>query len=302
MNAEQIQKAKDIPIEDFLLERGYKPVKKGGKYLHYLSMIRDEKESSFRVNLSNNKWKDYGMPGTQWDDIIGLVQSMDNCNFTEAISTLLGAKIIKSRRVVIEPHVPGIEVLSITPLKAKPLIEYLQSRGVDIDLARLYCSQAVLRFPTSPINPEQRHSYIAFRNDKGGYEFRNHYRTSISKRSSSPKYFTRIEGDPNRYNLFEGFVDMLSILTKYQKLKFSNTTVVLNSLVNLMYLYETLKTNEENNIFLNNDEAADKYIWKGDDKSKIVSLKDQGIPYTDRRDMFGIANDINDLINGKIYI
>ena len=298
MNEEQIEKAKEIPIEDFLLERGYKPVRKGGSKLYYLSMLRDEKESSFCVNMSNNKWRDFGLSG-RWDDIIGLVQEMDKCGFMQAVEKLVGTKIVKSRKVTNEPQAPGIEIENITPLKAKLLIDYLKSRGVDIDIARLYCQQAVVSFPTAK-KSEQKHTYIAFRNDKGGYEFRNHYKTRIAKVSSSPKYFTRIEAEPNRYNIFEGFIDFLSMLTKYQKQKFKNTTVVLNSLVNIRYLYETLKTNEENNIFLDNEEDADRYIWKGG--HGVESLKEQGIPYIDRREMFGIANDINDMINGRIYI
>ena len=196
---------------------------------------------------------------------------------------------------------PGIEIVNLSPLKANVLVNYLKGRNVDIDLARMYCEQATVRFPLGR-NPDREYIYISFRNDKGGYELRNHYKAKFGKRSTSPKYFTRFQGDPNTYNLFEGFIDFLSMLTKYKRQKFKNTTVVLNSLVNIAYLYETLKKNEENNLFLDNDEAADKYIWKGDKKSRIVSLKDQGIPYKDRRDLFGKNNDINDALNGEPYI
>lgn len=299
----QVNQAKQIPIEDFLFSRGYKPVRQNtGKYLRYLSMLHNEKEASFYINKANNKWKDFGMPGTKWDDVIGLVRTIDDCSFTEALERLLNIKIVKSRRVTNEEYKPGIEIVNTSPLKASVLIEYLSSRGVDIDIARLYCTEALVRFPNSTSNPNKEHLYIAFRNDKGGYELRNQYKSKIGKVSSSPKYFTRIEGDPEKYNLFEGFIDFLTMLTKYKVQQFKNTTVILNSLVNLLYLYETLKSNEENNVFFDNDEAADKYIWKGDPKMKIVSLKEQGIIYTDRRDMFALANDINDLANGKIYI
>lgn len=302
MSNQTIQ-AKQVPIEEYLSERGYKPARRSsGKHLYYLSMLHNEKVPSFVVNKNTNKWKDFGMPGTKWEDIISLVKLVDRVDFLGALEVLLKKKIIKSRRVhVAQEDKPGVEIIQKLPLQSKILIGYLQGRGIDIDIARIYCIQAVVRFPSGK-DPTQKHTYIGFRNDKGGFELRNHYKSSIKKISTSPKYFTRIINSPDKYNFFEGFVDYLTMLTKYQTQKFKNTTVVLNSLVNFAYLYETMKSNEENNIFLNNDEPADKYIYKGDKKLGIESLKDRGISYSDHRDMFKFANDINDYANGKIYI
>ena len=300
---DKVSKAKQVLIEDYLASRGYQPVNKGiGKYLFYKSMIRNEKVASFIVNKNKNRWKDMGLSDTKWNDVIALVMKLEEVDFIGALERLLNIKIVAQRRVEKKKNYRGIEIVHLSSLRNKALVEYLQSRKVDIDLARMYCFQALVKFPDG-INPKQTHLYIAFRNDKGGYALRNHYKNStIAKISSSPSYFTRIEGDPNKYNLFEGFVDYLTMLTKYKTHRFKNTTVVLNSLVNILYLYETLKSNEENNIFLNNDESADKYIWKSDFKSGVVSLKEQNIPYTDCRHLFGLANDINDFANGKIYI
>lgn len=299
---DRIKRAKEIPIEEYLFSRGYKP-KRGssGKHLFYLSMLRDENKPSFVVNRHTNKWKDLGLCD-KWEDIISLVQIIDGVNFIGALEILLKIKIdTNTRNHVIQENKPGVEIVQTLPIQSKVLIDYLQGRGVDIDLARIYCVQAIVRFPGGR-DPEQKHAYIGFRNDKGGYELRNHYRSSIRKISTSPKYFSRIAGNPDKYNLFEGFIDYLTLLTKYRTQSFKNTTVVLNSLVNLTYLYETMKSNDENNLFLDNDEPADKYIFKGDKKLKIESLKERGIPYTDRREMFKFANDINDYATGKIYI
>jgi len=300
---DRIDKAKEVPIQEYLSERGYKPARNSsGKHLFYLSMLHDEKVPSFVVNMNKNKWKDFGMPGMKWEDIISLVMKVDGVDFLEALEILLKTKIVKSRRVHLEHEVEsGIKIVQTLPLQSKVLIDYLQGRGIDIDLARIYCSQIVVTFPGGK-DPTQKHTYIGFRNDKGGYDLRNHYNSSIKKISTSPKYFTRISGNPDKYNFFEGFIDYLTFLTKFQTQKFRNTTVVLNSLVNLVYLYETMKSNDENNIFLNNDEPADKYIYNSDDFLNIISLKDRGISFIDRRDMFKYANDINDYANGKIYI
>lgn len=298
---DKVTEAKRIPIEDYLNSIGYTPVsgKRTGKYLYYFSMFRNEKVPSFCVDRGRNRWADFGM-SVKWEDVISLVQTIENLSFPKALNRLLGEKSSYSATVIKSYSKPGIEIVDIFPLRNPKLFDYLVGRNIDVDLARIYCKEALVIFPFGK-NPKKKHSYIAFRNDKGGYELRNHYGIQMAKVSSRPKYFTRILGEENKYNFFEGFIDYLSLLGQYKREKFKNTTVVLNSLVNIVYLHQTMKENEENNLFLNNDEAADKYIFKGDPKMKIESLKDLGIHYIDHREMFKEANDINDYINGKIF-
>lgn len=303
MNRELINKAKECSIVEYLLSRGYKyiPSKSKGRYFRYYSMLHNEKVPSFFVNKSDTAWIDFGL-SDEWHDIIELVRAIEQVSFSKAIEILIEKKL-PTRKIESKDYYrePGIEIVDTFDIRNPRLINYLRGRRIEIDLAKVYCREALIRFRYGN-NPEKIHSYIAFKNDKGGYELRNHYNLDISKISSSPKYFTRIAGVEDKYNLFEGFIDYLSLLSKYQTERFKNTTVVLNSLVNITYLYETLKKNTENNIFLNNDEAADKYVYKGDKKLKIKSFKEQGIDYIDRRLMFDMYNDINDYINGKILI
>lgn len=303
MDKEIVEQAKRIPIEQYLLSIGHKPLKGigSGKYFLYRSMLRNENVPSFCVDKSRNMWKDMGVD-SKWDDVISLVRMVENLSFVGALNKLLGNNF--SERIpsnVVKGSKPGLEIMDVFPLRNPRLFAYLKGRGVDIDIARIYCEEAIVKFPFGK-DPEKKHSYIAFRNDKGGYELRNHYGIQMSKVSSRPKYFTRIAGEPDKYNLFEGFIDFLTLLGKYQVQRFRNTTVVLNSLVNIAYLYQTLEKNDENNLFLDNDEAADKYIFKGDKSLGIKSLKEMGIEYIDRRELFKHANDINDYVNGKLYI
>lgn len=294
--------AKLKSIDSYLASQGYRPIKKRstGRYNVYLSILRSESEPSFFVDKNRNLWRDFGYGDEGWKDIIELVMQHEAKSFPEAINSLLSRTFIKKLDYV-EVYKPGIEIVDLRPLTDGYLLNYIRERLVDVDLARIYCQQAYVRFPTGKDSSKE-HLYIAFKNDKGGYELRNHYSVDIKKVSTSPKYFTRFNGDPEKYNLFEGFFNFLALLTRYKKDHLKNTTVVLNSLVNLVYLYETLKKCTENNIFLDNDEPADKFLFKGDPKLKIVSLKEQGIPYTDRRDIFGGANDYNDFIQGKLII
>jgi len=297
------KEAKEKSIVSYLSSQGYKPIKGRsiGRHHVYSSMLHTESNPSFFVDKDRNVWKDFGFSSTKWEDVITLVMRIESKTFPEAIDILLKRRHVRKEEISQEPHKPGIEIVNVVPLTSPILIEYLQDRKVDIDLARLYCEQATARFPRGK-NPNKEHLYISFRNDKGGYELRNQYTFDIKKVSSSPKYFTRFIADPNKYNLFEGFMDFLTMLTMYKRERFKNTTVVLNSLVNLLYLYETLRTNEENNLFLDNDLAAQKYIYTGDEKNKIISLKDRDIPFKDQRIMFGHAGDINDYAVGKLII
>lgn len=294
--------AKSKSIDSYLASQGYKPIKSRstGRYNVYSSILRNENDPSFFVDKNRNLWRDFGYGDEGWKDILELVMQHENKSFPEAINSLLNRTFVKKQEYI-EPYKPGIEIVDLKPLSDYNLIRYIRKRLVDVDLAKKYCQQATVIFPTGK-NSSREHLYIAFKNDKGGYELRNHYSYDIKKVSTSPKYFTRFDGVPDVYNLFEGFFNYLAILTRYKKDQLSNTTVVLNSLVNIVYLYETLKKNKENNIFLDNDGPADKFLFKGDPKLKIVSLKEQGIPYTDRRNIFGGANDFNDFVQGKLII
>lgn len=58
MNSKQ---AKNIAIEIYLAQQGFKPEREQGNYLWYCSPLRDEHTPSFRVNRALNSWFDYGL-------------------------------------------------------------------------------------------------------------------------------------------------------------------------------------------------------------------------------------------------
>lgn len=57
-----IHTAKQIRIEDFLHNLGYRPVKRQGINLWYRSPLREEKDASFKVNTGLNCWYDFDAP------------------------------------------------------------------------------------------------------------------------------------------------------------------------------------------------------------------------------------------------
>jgi len=280
----------DIAIEDYLSTIGMKSSRSSSKYEFFSSPFRLENHASFLVNKLTNRWQDPGYEVTlesrkpyKWHSLIDLVMELNKCSLSQAKDIILGSEANDGKPRVKVPNIPSIEIVSEDILTDTYLTQYLKRRRIDLGLARLYCKQIGVRFPNSKKDSEKVYSYIGFQNDKKGWELRS----SGMKISSTPKYFTRLEGGENFY-VFEGFFDFLSALMYYRRDKLDATIIILNSLVNLDYLTSSL-SKKQNYLFFDNDEAADK---------KLNLLKD--IPHTDlRKTLYPEYNDFNDFICGK---
>jgi hypothetical protein len=97
-------------------------------------------------------------------------------------------------------------------------------------------------------NNDKQYFALAFENDSNGYELRSKYFKGCTK-----KDITTIPGKGNSLNLFEGFFDYLSALTCFDE-RSCNTTIVLNSLVNLDKV--DLTRYDKINLFLDNDKSG----------------------------------------------
>jgi hypothetical protein len=237
---------KDISISKFLLSIGFKPSEKSRPgETWFLSPLRpEERHPSFKVNESKNIWYDFGLG--VGGSIIDLVKAYHNFTFLEAVEYLeprRGVKFAFSRK---DSTRPPIEILKTGPLWSKPLISYLaENRKINLHLARPFICEVRYRIGSNTF------SAIGFRNDLGGYELRSIY----FKGGNSPKYFTTIPGRVECVNLFEGFIDFLSILTFAQKSRPMNQTIVLNSVNNVPRLPD-LSQFKEINLYLDNDPAG----------------------------------------------
>lgn len=287
------QEAKTIPIVSYLGSLGFFPLKESGSYYYYLSPLpgRNEKTPSFLVRKKDNRWNDRGI-NSHWDDVLSLVMNIEKCNLKKAIDKLLGApkKIIgNGYRETFNNKSPAIEIKDVSPLKDNYLIKYLKRRKINIELAKKYCSEAIVVFPFSNFDPGKQHLMIAFKNDLGGYEFRCPY----LKISSSPKYYTTIKGRYPDHDIFEGFIDFLSWLT-YKNIEVpKNNSYILNSLIFLPFLYEKMTENGTNNIYINHGNAAEK---------SLLGLKENNVPFIDRRGDYLIYEDINDMLTNHAML
>lgn len=273
-----LDEIKKLSIVDFLAKSGLKPRRSSGKWVFFFSPFREESKPSFAVNTVKNTWYDFGTE--DYGSIIDLAMKLNGSSFKETI------KFFKNPFMIIEENVkpvitkPGIEIIDFKELLSDKHIEYLISRKVNPQIARLYCHEVSFRFPYG--KSQRTYSCIGFKNDLGGYELRN----SFFKVSSAPKCYTTIPGENVRVNLFEGFMDYLSALTYYKKKKFKNKTYVLNGVGQIGSLLPMLE-GKIVNVFLDNDAAGDAVVEK---------LKTAGVEYEDFRDIYEWYNDFNAFI------
>lgn len=240
---------KSIDIVEFLQKIGFSG-KLINSFVWYCSPFRNEKTASFTVDTHTNRWRDHGTG--QSGDILDLVKLIYNTDAPGALTILNGINpdeflSFSRANTIPEKREPGIIINHIQPLTNKALIQYLINRKIPLSVARRYTEEAYYT-----VN-NKRFFSIAFRNDKGGFELRNPY----YKNCTTPKYYTTFQIPGNHeLNLFEGFIDALSLLAFNQVQSFTENTIVLNSLSNLQFVNPLLTKYEKINLYLDNDKAG----------------------------------------------
>lgn len=253
-----IQDAKQIKLADYLQSLGYIPIKQQGKNLWYKSPLRNETDASFKVNTELNQWYDFGIG--KGGNIIALAAELYR---SENVAYLL--ERIAERTPYIRPASfsfgeqqssnRSFQGVQVGELSSPALIDYLQSRGINISLAKRECKE--LRFE----NKGKPYFAIGFPNIAGGYELRNCY----FKGCLAPKDITHIrhkEEPRTACYLFEGFMDYLSFLTMRVNKNPEGPRIgeqdymVLNSVTNLSKAELLLRPYSRIGCFLDNDQAG----------------------------------------------
>lgn len=204
MNCNQIN---NIPFRELLDKLGCKPVKENNRELWYLSPFREERTASFKVNVSNNTFYDFG-EGTG-GTIVDFWCRYKNCNVKTAIDDISRlfsfpqqehkTQFNSISKTPKKPKDPQIKILDIKPITHPKLIEYLNDRCLS---ERVY---PYIREVTFELKGN-RNFAIGFQNDKRGYELRN----SLFKGCSSKSITTFIKDGSKVLCVFEGWSDYLS--------------------------------------------------------------------------------------------
>ena len=270
-----IQQIKQISIRAYLAEQGLHPVKDNPRYGLYLSPIREEHSPSFKVDYMRNLWYDFGL-GTG-GSIKDLIMRLEQCDAGEAMRQL--------ERHIDWPSVfsffgknpapqrpPSIIVERVQPLENPALLDYLMERGIDLDTARLHCSEVHYYVV------DKSYFAVGFRNDARGWELRNRYFKGCTSKAPTTR-----RGDYPTCLVFEGFMDYLSYLTLKRDPNPPHDVVVLNSVANLAKALPFIVSHKQVYAYLDNDEAGRKAT--AELKKACRNLSDQSVYYRQHNDL-----------------
>jgi DNA primase len=263
-----------IPIDLYLERRGVMPAKarQGGRELWYHSPIRDGDENpSFKVDTSKNVWYDHGL--VRGGNIIDLVREIFSCNVSQALAVLESTGLYSphsrtsrplpspssSQATLSEIEKPvgekektlAFELVQVEAIKHPALLQYLELRGINLDVARKYLSQITFK------PPEGLASYFSLGYPAGkGFEARN---AKFKGFIGSGKDISVHERENARLlQVFEGFMDFLTYLTLKKTTEAEGTVIVLNStnLWRRALPYIDDPRYEKVRLYLDNDDAG----------------------------------------------
>ncbi len=273
-----IDAIKGISLVDFLHHLGYEPTGRDSKGLWFYAPYRNERKPSFHVNPRKNVWFDFGSGAG--GDIFTLAGEL--CDSTDFIRQ---AEYIaeKMRMPVSQPYKPEpfieqptFENVKISKLVSPALLKYLANRGIPADIAQRYCVQVDYQLHGK--------SYyaIGFENSAHGFELRS----SFFKGSYPPKHITHVANGNARCNVFEGFIDFLSV--ERLGLNDGNDSVVLNSVANVGKAIQTLAEYPLILCYLDNDTAG---------RAAVARLRREfGDRVSDKSALYPDYKDLNDYL------
>ena len=278
-----IQDIKHIPIRDYLAQRGISPKQENSRYGFYLSPLRVEQDASFKVDYSQNVWYDFG--AGRGGSIIDLVMEIEKCNFKQAVERLRKNNLSPSNLVTSPTlHISegGLKVSGDYPLRHPALVNYLDSRAIDISITKKFCREVYYSVG------ERNYFAIGFRNDYGGWELRS----ERFKGCSTPKHITTIDNGSDKALAFEGFMDFLSYLTIKRNDSPTCNVAVLNSVAYVQRAVPFLARHRSIYTFLDNDDAGRKAL------SEIERLCPQS-KVIDQSDFYRRHKDLNDYLRSQ---
>lgn len=278
---------KKISLIDYLGNLGILPdhTRKSGNEIWYLSPFRKEKTPSFKITVDKNTWYDFG--ADLGGSIIDFVRHFYKLSVGEAFKHLNDHET-KPMPLLLK-NIPSyektnrIEIRSVKVLKNPALIAYVNSRFIDIQIARKYINEIYYR------RGERNFFTVGMENDSKGYEVR----TKFFKGSILTKDITSIVRGFNTVSIFEGFIDFLSLLTILKKDTLKSDVIILHSVAIVKRAKPIIDSNKYQKIyaFLDNDPAGNKALLELG-KIENVEVKDMRYLYTG-------YNDINDRLKSN---
>jgi hypothetical protein len=199
--------AKQLDLVDYLDSLGHQPAKVRNQDYWYLSPFREEKTPSFKVNRPLNVWYDHGTD--KGGDLIDFGTQYHKCTVRELLDRLSeyrpGSTLSFQQPSLSRPLGAGekkdspdskIVIVDTRPLADRVLVDYMQKRGIPLDIAQRSCREVDFRLYG------KQQTVIGFANRSGGYELRSEQ----FKGSSAPKDISFLTIAPNRLPSLRAFL------------------------------------------------------------------------------------------------
>ena len=291
-----IEEAKSIDLNEFLSAIDCKEVKTRGYNHWYRSPFRDEHNASFKVNAERNEWFDFGID--KGGNIIELGKILYNTSYIPEILRHIetyAAKIPHEEKSpsnqapVEDTRKSNIQLL---PLTHPALLYYVKGRGVDIEVAKVFCKEVHYQV--------RGRSYygIAFLNRSGGMEIRNPFFKGCEGGKDISIVYSMQGNVVNQCCIFEGFFNFLSYMTLKKRgtdaicITGECDYIILNSVNNIGKALSIVEQYEFIHCYLDNDKAGQ----KGTETLaslypvKVVNESSRYIPHNDLNDMLKSNN------------
>ena len=292
--------AKRLDLVDYLASLGHQPQKVRNQDHWYLSPLREEKTPSFKVNRPLNAWYDHGTG--KGGDLVDFGTQYHKCTIRELLDKL--SQYMPGNSLSFQqPSLPGpsspprpslagekkesqdnkIVILDSRPLADHTLVDYLEKRGIPLDIAQRSCREVDF------LLYGKQQTVIGFPNRSGGYELRGEH----FKGSSAPKDISFIDNRTEQIIVFEGFFNYLSFqaINKNQQSPLTNC-LILNSLAFLEKSRPLMERYSQ--IFLALDKDA-----AGMSQTKQALQWDRD-KYIDRSDFYQGRKDLNEWLIHKL--
>lgn len=236
MNIQQIKQRLDLEKLLNLIGAESDPGKSRGADIWYKSPFRpNETEPSFHINTKYDIYKDFGS-GEEGGDLIHFAQAFLRSlgrgdTIKEALDwlrELTGNKIAhttpsKAANKFKSDYTVEYEIIQNAELFITSLLTHLSSRDINQEVAKHHLRQ--IKFVRPPSTKEI--FGYGFKNQSGGFDFSNPlgFKTALGNKDLS-----LIKGvDESQIDVFEGKMDLLTLLTLQEVLRPKNDVIVLNS-------------------------------------------------------------------------
>lgn len=177
----------------------------------------------------------------------------------------------------------GLELLQVADIQKPYLLAYLQTRKIDLDIARVYLKQIHFKPPHTV------KSYFALGFPSGdGFEVRNKGFKGFVGLHKTVSTINLENG--NSLSIFEGFMDFLAFLSFHQITDFKNSVMILNTIYLRNQALEVISGYNFSKVylFLDNDEA-------GESTKQFFIDHITNTPITDKSGLYKGYNDFNQM-------